>query len=439
MADQVRYVNHEYTWCHTLFHTEIKNVSKVNRSRVYNAIPVSKIVPGPMTQRNGASSNGSDSRAESGSQSKKRSRPEDEESTQATASKGPKFSEIINQDSQVNQQSVAPPLPTEKQRLPVPDPPPTAAENDQHGSSDRRQPQSLSPELKEHHKTILKQKLARQFADEKATYRERKSLLGNYLNPPMYAYTQTAGNFKKWEHKVSDEGKNKVWKETALVSKEELPKRISESKHFERILKITENRLLTPCEPTSTNALYYVILNLPGVDKEHNDQGYIGKVTKKHKISGRWRLHDGHSLIDQNLDLLQNYCEATDEELLDYAAIFLLGLAAESSTVDKLESFYMCREFCTKHGTLAVKCKRHKEICNCECQKQDSSSDKDCVADCNEKVCQDKTCKAQCIRLTDMRYGMNYYDQGTISSAQNFQTTDIYFGDGKELCYIKAE
>ena len=260
----------------------------------------------------------------------------------------------------------------------------------------------------------------------------------------MYAYKQTAGKFKKWEHNVSDEGKNKQWKETALISKEELPKRISKSKHFERILKITENRLLTPCEPTSTNALYYAILSLPGVDKEHNDQGYIGKGTRTNTISERWRLHAGYSLIDQNLDLLQHYCEATDEKLFEYAAIFLLGSAAESSTVDKLESFYMCRDFCTKHGTLAVKCKRHEEKCKCECQKQDSSSDKNCMVDCTcEKVCKDKSCKAQCIRLTDMRYGMNHYDQGTISSARKFQTVsakeDIYFGDGKELCYIKAE
>ena len=299
--------------------------------------------------------------------------------------------------------------------------------------------QTSRTDLKRYEMRIIKRKVYRQFPSDisrKTTYSERKNRLENFVLPPMYGYTDTAGKFVKWMQELSDSGR-KERKVKEEIEKHELPTKILNSKHFARILEIGKNRLLTACEPNSTNGLYYAILNLPGADESYNDQGYIGKVTGTQTFSERWRQHTGYSIIDQNLRFLQQYCESGGT-IHEYAAIFLLG-TAEKETVDTLETFYMCRDFCTGHGTLAVKCKpQHDKDSKCDCQ---SSSSKDCVVDCTcEKSCQDESCDAQCIRLTDMRYGMNNCNQGIVSTAQQVRTysrTTEHFGDGKTLCVVK--
>lgn len=293
--------------------------------------------------------------------------------------------------------------------------------------------------IKRFEMSIIERKVFRQFPSDiskETTYSERKNHLENFILPPMYGYTDTAGKFIKWTQELSDSGR-KEWKVKEKIEKHELPTKILNSKHFARILEIGKNRLLTACEPNSRNGLYYVILNLPGADERYNDQGYIGKVTGTQTFSERWRQHTGYSIIDQNLRFLQQYCESGGT-IHEYAAIFLLG-TAEKETVDTLETFYMCRDFCTGHGTLAVKCTtEHDEDSKCDCQ---TTSSKDCVVDCTcEKSCQDESCDAECIRLTDMRYGMNNSHQGIVSSAQQVQTYSSiteHFGDGKALCIVK--
>ena len=256
---------------------------------------------------------------------------------------------------------------------------------------------------KEVERRMLEQTFAKQFegAAETMKYADRTNNLGNYLLPPIYTYSNTEEEYHVWKQKYNKSG----WVPTNIV----VPK-FCNSSHFKRIEYLRKYFPVTDAKPTELkDCLYYAILILPGAPQKYRDQGYIG-IAEKNSVTARWSGHNEGSIVDRNLRLLQRYFDGKPfEEFSQYAAIFVLG-RPKHDTGQKIplrdyESYLMNTDFCPEHGCRAAK---SKEPTGTQKPKRSPRQERkrEDMSEC-EETCQIKGCDAKCIRLTDMRYGMN--------------------------------
>ena len=234
-------------------------------------------------------------------------------------------------------------------------------------------------EWKWYEQCIIERKLQDQFDKSLGLYYERNTILGRHLMPPMYFYTKN-GTLEKYNHIPGPPRTQpcQVWKQQCgeIV----IPTQIFDSKHFQRIQTI---KVTTGLTPESEGCLYYVILRLPGVDNEHNDQGYIGITTTSLKT--RWSNHNTASVVDKNLRLIQEHCKCAEDQttyyktLSDYAAILVLRRTTNEKELKVWEAHYMRQTYCTTH-------------------------DREATRECLERQSE---CRATHIKLGEKQYGMN--------------------------------
>lgn len=180
--------------------------------------------------------------------------------------------------------------------------------------------------------------------------------------------------------------------------------------HFKRIEYLRKYFPVTDAKPTRLkDCLYYAILILPGAPQEYRDQGYIG-IAEQIFLTVRWSMHNAGLIVDRNLRLLQRYFDGKPfEEYSQYAAIFVLGRPKRDIhkiiPLTKYESYLMDTDFCTVHGCQAAKSKKPTGTQEPKRSPRQERKRED-MSEC-EETCQIKGCDAKCIRLTDMRYGMN--------------------------------
>ena len=227
----------------------------------------------------------------------------------------------------------------------------------------------------------------------------------------MYTYAEEKYQFNVWEQ---NENKSD-WVPTTIRD----PPKFCNSSHFKRIEYLRKYFPVTDAKPTRLkDCLYYAILILPGAPPEYRDQGYIGIAGTTMTV--RWSMHNAGSIVDRNLRLLQRYFDGKPfEEFSQYAAIFVLGRptrdAGQKIELTAYESYLMNTDFCPVHGCRAAKSTQEPKRKSPEPKRKSPEPKRksprpqrklEVMSEC-EETCQIKGCDAKCIRLTDMRYGMN--------------------------------
>ena len=148
---------------------------------------------------------------------------------------------------------------------------------------------------------------------------------------------------------VSDGGVRCWWKtledsKPTEVPFQSIPQKISESKHFQRVLTIVQSKSGDYClyhdqtDPTTeSNWVYYIIMIDPTVSPEAADQGYIGQTTNTLLTRIKQHTRPEDMIIHYNLALLSQFLQQRGEDLSDYVAVFALGTTMEKELCRKME------------------------------------------------------------------------------------------------------
>ena len=168
------------------------------------------------------------------------------------------------------------------------------------------------------------------------------------LLPPIYIPVSTDGGANYVFLQYFQEKVQKI------ISENEMPVHIQNSKHFERVQKLLrENSHLytTEVNPSrASNWIYYLIMHDPMAHPDYRDLGYIGE-TKNRLTTGCQNRQDSvleairknadlpsHiTLVDCNLALLNINLQLRGENMSDYAAIVALGSLPPPEKVPGIE------------------------------------------------------------------------------------------------------
>ena len=184
-----------------------------------------------------------------------------------------------------------------------------------------------------------------------SSYDDRKAVLSRRweaaerpksIMPPIYTprvHSRDVVGFRKTT-KLKDKQTH-----TRKVEFDSIPRKIADSRHFKRVMKIVHSRKYArklnhnERDPTRKSYwLYYCVVVDPTVSPEAADQGYIGMTTRD--LNTGWKEHvklKGKLVVEYNLALVSEYARQRGEDISEYVAVFVLGTTTNEKALKKIK------------------------------------------------------------------------------------------------------